>query len=150
DFFESLRSLRAAAAYVRERRGPAFVHAHVIRPYSHSLSDDEKLYKMPAEREAEARRDPIRRFAEFLRSNGLATDADLASMAEDVEREVNEAALAALKAPKPAKNTAKLWVFSPDVDPTSAAFDGPAHPEGKPDTMVGLLNRTLKDEMAAN
>ena len=66
DFFASLRAMREAAAYVRARKGPAFVHARVIRPYSHSLSDDEKLYKPPAEREAEARRDPIARFAEFL------------------------------------------------------------------------------------
>ena len=62
------------------RKGPAFVHAHVVRPSSHSLSDDEKLYKTPAEREAEARRDPIARFAEFLRANGLATDDELAAM----------------------------------------------------------------------
>ena len=67
DFFASLRAMREAAAYVRARKGPAFVHARVIRPYSHSLSDDEKLYKPPAEREAEARRDPIARFAEFLK-----------------------------------------------------------------------------------
>src|SRR5207248_3197173 len=90
DFFASLRAMRDASAYVRARKGPAFVHARVIRPYSHSLSDDEKLYKPPAEREAEARRDPIRRFAEFLTSNGLATNDDLAAMAADVERDVNE------------------------------------------------------------
>src|SRR5439155_517381 len=55
DFFASLRAMRDATAYVRARKGPAFVHARVIRPYSHSLSDDEKLYKPTAEREAEAR-----------------------------------------------------------------------------------------------
>src|SRR5438094_124284 len=148
DFFASLRAMREAAAYVRERKGPAFVHARVIRPYSHSLSDDEKLYKPPAERAAEARRDPIVRFADLLKLNALATDEDLAAMAADVEREVTEAALKALAAPKPAKDTAELWVYSPDVDPTSAAFETPARPEGKAETMVSAINRTLKDEMA--
>src|SRR5205809_146205 len=74
DFFGSLRALREATAYVRERRGPAFVHARCIRPYSHSLSDDEKLYKPAAEREAEARRDPIKRIAAFLVEHELATE----------------------------------------------------------------------------
>jgi 2-oxoisovalerate dehydrogenase E1 component len=148
DFFASLRAMRDAAAYVRARKGPAFVHARVIRPYSHSLSDDEKLYKSPAEREAEARRDPIARFTEFLKSHGLVSDEALAEMAANVEHEVNDAAIKALAAPKPAKNTAELWVYSPDVDPSSSAFDTPAHPEGKPDTMVEAINHTLKDEMA--
>ncbi len=148
DFFASLRAMRDATAYVRARKGPALVHAHVIRPYSHSLSDDEKLYKTPAEREAEARRDPIGRLSEFLRTNSLATDADLSAIAADIDRELNEAAGAALQAPKPSKDTAGLWVYSPDLDPTSAAFDTQARPEGKPDTMVGAINRTLKDEMA--
>ena len=147
DFFASLRTMRDATAYVRARKGPAFVHAKVIRPYSHSLSDDEKLYKPAAEREGEARRDPIRRFAEFLKENGLATDEALAAMAADVEAEVNDAATRALAAPKPSKDTATLWVYSPDVDPCSSAFDTPARPEGKPDTMVAAINRTLKDEM---
>jgi 2-oxoisovalerate dehydrogenase E1 component len=148
DFFTSLRTMREAVAYVRARRGPAFVHARVTRPYSHSLSDDEKLYKPPTEREAEAKRDPLKRLAEFLRAHQLATDDDFAALAAAVDAEVNEAALKALAAPKPAKNTAELWLYSPDVDPTSSAFDTPAQPEGKPDTMVAAINRTLKDEMA--
>jgi 2-oxoisovalerate dehydrogenase E1 component len=150
DFFASLRAMREAAAYVRGRKGPAFVHARVIRPYSHSLSDDEKLYKTTAERAAEARRDPIVRFAEFLRSNRLAEDADLAAIGVEIDRELDEAAQEALRAARPPRESAALWVYSPDVDPTSAAFDTPAQPEGKPDTMVAAINRTLKDEMARN
>jgi 2-oxoisovalerate dehydrogenase E1 component len=148
DFFGSLRAMRDATDYVRARKGPALVHARVVRPYSHSLSDDEKLYKTAAEREAEARRDPIPRLAEFLRSSGVATDADLSAIGAQIDRELNEAANAALEAPKPAKDTAELWVYSPDIDPTSAAFDTPAEIDGKPDTMVGAINHTLKDEMA--
>jgi 2-oxoisovalerate dehydrogenase E1 component len=148
DFLASLGAMRDATAYVRTRKGPALVHARVIRPYSHSLSDDERLYKPPAERAAEAQRDPIERFSEFLRANGLATAQELAAMTAEVEREINEAAIEALKAPKPLKNTATLWVYSPDVDPASAAFETPAQPEGKLDTMVAAINRTLKDEMA--
>jgi 2-oxoisovalerate dehydrogenase E1 component len=148
DFIASLRAMRAATDYVRARKGPALVHAKVIRPYSHSLSDDEKLYKPPAEREAEAKRDPIARFAEFLKTNRIATADDLTALADDVHREVNDATQQALAAAKPEMDTAALWVYSPDVDPTSAAFDTPAHPEGKPDTVVAAINRTLKHEMA--
>jgi 2-oxoisovalerate dehydrogenase E1 component len=148
DFFASLDAMREAAAYVRARKGPAFVHARVIRPYSHSLSDDEKLYKPAAEREAEARRDPIGRFVAFLKQNGLATDEELAAIAAEVDNDINQAARMALAAPKPPKSSAEKWLYSPDVDPTSAAFDTAPQPEGKPDTVVGLINRTLKDEMA--
>jgi len=148
DFFESLHAMREATAYVRARNGPAFVHARVIRPYSHSLSDDEKLYKPPAEREAEAARDPLKRFDQFLRANDLASGQELAAMTSEVEAEVNEAVLEALRAPKPATSTARLWVYSPDVDPASPDFETQPHPEGKPDTMVAAINRTLKDEMA--
>jgi 2-oxoisovalerate dehydrogenase E1 component len=148
DFFASLAALREAAAYLRAREGPALIHARVTRPYSHSHSDDEKLYKTPAEREAEARRDPIARFAEFLRANEVAADPEIAAIAAEVDREINDAALAALAAPKPEKSSAERWLYSPDVDPASPAFDTPAHPEGKPDTMIAAISRTLKDEMA--
>jgi 2-oxoisovalerate dehydrogenase E1 component len=148
DFFASLRVIREAAAYVRARKGPAIVHARVTRPYSHSLSDDEKLYKTPQEREAEAKRDPITRFAEFLRHNGLAAAAELESIHQEVQREVDEAAIEALRAPWPAKDTVTRFVYSPDVDPATDAFQTVPQPEGKPDTMVAAINRTLKDEMA--
>jgi 2-oxoisovalerate dehydrogenase E1 component len=150
DVAESYRAMTEAVTYCRARKGPALVHAKVIRPYSHSLSDDEKLYKTKAERAEEATRDPIAKFAAVLKAHGHATDADLAEIAKDVDREINEAADAAVKAERPAKDTAGLWVYSPDVDPTSADFDTPAAPEGKPDTMVAAINRTMKDEMGVN
>ncbi len=71
-------------------------------------------------------------------------------MGAEVEQEVNEAADRALAAEKPSRESAALWVFSPDIDPASGAFETPEQPSGKPDTMVAAINRTLRDEMAAN
>lgn len=150
DFLDSYRTMGEAVARVRRDRKPAFVHAKVIRPYSHSLSDDERLYKTPDERKAEALRDPLTKMRAFLLAEKLATEADLDDVATSVDRELAEATDAALKAPKPGIETAGHFVFSPTVDPAAAAFDTPAHPEGKPDTMVSAINRTLKEEMARN
>jgi 2-oxoisovalerate dehydrogenase E1 component len=148
DFVASYRALQDAVGYARARKGPALVHARVVRPYSHSLSDDEKLYKTPDERAAEAKRDPIVRLSAYLKTQGIATEADLEKIARAVDQEVNQAADAAVKAEKPSADTVALYVYSPDVDPASAAFATQPAPEGKPDTMVAAINRTLKDEMA--
>jgi 2-oxoisovalerate dehydrogenase E1 component len=148
DFLASYKAMTAAVKYARARKGPAFVHARVIRPYSHSLSDDEKLYKTADERAAEAKRDPITRLATLIVSDGVATEAELKDIVREVEAEVTAAADAAIKSEKPSRDSATLYVFSPTVDPTSAAFSTEARPEGKPDTMVAAINRTLKDEMA--
>ncbi len=148
DFLGSYKAMTAAVQYARERSGPALVHAKVIRPYSHSLSDDERLYKTADERAAEAKRDPITRIASFIAAEGIATEAELKTIVKEVEAEVAAAADAAVKSEKPARETATLFVYSPSVDPTSAAFSTEPQPEGKPDTMVAAINRTLKDEMA--
>ncbi len=150
DFVDSYRTIGDAVARVRRDRKPAFVHAKVTRPYSHSLSDDERLYKTPDERKAEALRDPLTRMRAFLIAEQLTTENDLTDVATSVDREIAEATDAALKAPKPAIETAAAFVFSPTVDPTSSKFETPAQAEGKPDTMVAAINRTLKDEMAKN
>src|SRR5262245_37386495 len=95
DPLASLEVLREATAWCRARRGPALVHAKVIRPYSHSLSDDESLYRCAAEREEEVRRDPLQSFPRFLLESGLATAEELDTLRREVDREVNEAADAA-------------------------------------------------------
>ena len=147
DYLASYRTLGDAVSHVRDRGGPVFVHAVVTRPYSHSFSDDEKLYKTASERESEARRDPLLRMRHFLKAQGLATDADLADILTSVEREVNAAAEQALSAPEPDPETAALSVFSADVDPSSSAFATEPQPQGAPDTMVATINATLRDEM---
>jgi 2-oxoisovalerate dehydrogenase E1 component len=150
DLIQSYRAMREAVAYARARKGPALVHAKVIRPYSHSHSDDERAYKTPEEREREAARDPITQLALWLVAEGLATEQALADIRRDVDAEVADAADRALKAERPPVESAGLYVYSPDVDPTSDAFSTPPQPQGKLETMVSLINRTLHDEMAHN
>src|SRR4029077_6541754 len=123
DYLASDETMGEAVAHVRARKGPALVHARVVRPYSHSLSDDEKLYKTKEERETEARRDPIVRLRDLIVSEALASAEELTELLGDVEREVNAAAEQALAAPKPERDTATRYVFSPAVDPTSSAFE---------------------------
>jgi 2-oxoisovalerate dehydrogenase E1 component len=148
DPLASLAVLKEAVAWCRARRGPALVHARVIRPYSHSLSDDEALYRPPREREADARRDPLVAYPQRLVSEGVSTEEDLAKVREEVDREVNEAADFALAAATPPPESATASVYSSTVDPTSDAFRTEARGTGDPKTMVDLLNVCLHDEMA--
>ena len=146
----SYEVLLRASEYCRQRKGPALVHAHVTRPYSHSLSDDEMLYKPPTEREEEATRDCTLTFPKRLIAEGVATAAEIEQIRGQVEEEVGVAADMALASPQPRPETALLYVYSPDVDPTSEQFDTEDDPQfsGDPTTMVDLLNACLKDEMA--
>lgn len=146
---ESYETFKRAVEFCRERKGAAFVHAKVIRPYSHSLSDDEKLYRPEEEREADAAIDPIKTYAEFLMTEGIASSEDLEKLRKTVDAEVNEAADIALKTPQPAPESALRNVYSPDVDPTSKDFDTEEGAElsGNAGTMVDLINRCMHEEM---
>src|SRR3989475_6276696 len=149
DPVESLAVMRRAVDNCRKNRGPSFVHDKVIGPYSHSLSDDEKLYRAEAERVADAEHDPIKRFGSLLVQEGFANQDELQQLKDEIDREINEAADIALASPQPAAETAKDFVYSPIVDPTSKAFDTEDNVElsGKPGTMVDLINRCLHTEM---
>ncbi len=150
DLLASYDVLVRAHEHCRARKGPALVHARVIRPYSHSLSDDEVQYRPAAEREADARRDPLRRFPEYLIAQGIASAAELEQVKQQVEDEVRVATEIALAAPQPRPETVLHHVYSMEVDPTSEQFDTEDDPHftGDPTTMVDLLNACLKDEMA--
>ncbi|MGC2332897.1 MAG: dehydrogenase E1 component subunit alpha/beta [Candidatus Acidiferrales bacterium] len=154
DPLESYAALGAAVAHCRARRGPALVHAHVIRPYSHSLSDDEKLYKTAEERDAEAHRDPVPKFGLFLVREGILDEHEIEALESDVEREVLEATDRALAAAPAPPESIYECVYSPDVDPTGKQFDiapkANGHAHGAMKTMVEMISATLADEMACD
>jgi 2-oxoisovalerate dehydrogenase E1 component len=150
DVIASYEAAGRVVAYARARKGPALLHAHVVRPYSHSMSDDERLYRPQAERKLEEERDPIVLFRKHLVEGESATDEELDALGEEVARAIRDASDRALEQPQPGRETALAFLFSPDVDPTSAAFDTEASPDyrGSQTTMVDLINACLRDEMA--
>jgi 2-oxoisovalerate dehydrogenase E1 component len=149
DFVASYAAMSKAVEYARARKGPALVHAHVIRPYSHSLSDDEVMYRPPSERDADAARDPVTTFPRWLVEQGHATDRDIAAIQQEVDEVVLAATDDALSQPQPGADSVYFGVYSPDVDPTSEQFDTEDDPHfsGNETTMVDLLNACMKDEM---
>jgi 2-oxoisovalerate dehydrogenase E1 component len=150
DFRASYNTIAEAAAHCREGLGPVLVHAHVIRPYSHSLSDDERFYKSAAERAREAERDPINRLFQDLIEKGHSTEAQLRSMMADCDDQVVRAADFALAHPAPSPASIFDNLYSPDIDITSPSFATPASLSGEPRTMVDTINQTLAEEMRLN
>ena len=150
DLLDSHRAAGEVVRWCRERRGPALLHAHTIRPYSHSGSDDESTYRTPAERAAQDRRDPLRKARRLLIETGAATAPELDRLEADVQAAVAAASDQALEYPQPAPETAMKWLYSETVDPTGPAFDTedrPAFRDDRPLTMVDLLNRCMREEM---
>jgi 2-oxoisovalerate dehydrogenase E1 component len=155
----SYGALSRAVAHCRAGIGPSFVHAHVIRPYSHSLSDDEKLYRPDVERQRDAARDPISRMQLFLIREGILDEKGINKLEKEVDDSLQSAVDQVLTAPLPQPETVKQYLYSPDLDPTSSAFDTEGNsgegrapqeaPEKKPaaKTMADLINTTLRDEM---
>jgi 2-oxoisovalerate dehydrogenase E1 component len=156
-----LHAFQAAAAHCRAGKGPAFVHGHVVRAYSHSLSDDDKLYRSAVEREADALRDPIAKMQMRLLREGILTEAEINELERSQDHLAAEAAERALEAPLPEIQGITRHVYSEDLDPTGPVFEH-EHAEapggaggGKagsakgsdPRTMADLINACLHDEM---
>jgi 2-oxoisovalerate dehydrogenase E1 component len=149
DPVESYRVLSEVAEEMRRTGAPALVHAHTVRPYSHSLSDDERLYRTSSERDAEAERDPIISFPRRLIEAGVATEEELEQLRAEVRAEVRAASDIAVATPQADSSTILDHIYSPHVDPTDRSIaTEPVHEEGaQPTTMVDLINFCLRDEM---
>ena len=140
-----------AVAYCRAGRGPALVHGHVMRPYSHSLSDDERQYRSEEEVQAENARDPLAKMQLWLLREGILDEAGINRLEQKVDEEVQRAADRAMQAvlPSAAREAILRHQYSEDLKPTDARFD--TQPEATADaserTMAELMNHCLKDEM---
>ncbi len=150
DLIASYRAIGQALAYAREGHGPALVHAHLVRLYSHSLSDDERSYKTAAERSHEAERDPLRTFSKWLLEHGHIERHGFDNLVSENDYAVQDAALRASKAPPPAAGSEFEHLYSEALDPTSAIWEVEPAFSGDAKTMVDLLNATLMEELNHN
>jgi 2-oxoisovalerate dehydrogenase E1 component len=150
DFLASYATMSQAVEHCRRAQSPVLVHARCTRPYSHSLSDDERLYKTKAERAAEAARDPVVKFPEWLISQGLFDAHGLELLTHEVELEIQEIGQRVLKAAPPPAGSAMKFLYSDLVDPTSREFETEPRFSGNPRTMVDSINLTLHEEMRRN
>jgi len=149
DAIASYEAMVEAVAYCRAGLGPALVHGHVIRPYSHSLSDDERAYRSEEEIQADALRDPISRMQMWLLREGVLDEKGINELERKVDEEVQRAADRATSAVLPQPDTILKHVYSEDLKPTDAVFDKPieATADDTERTMLDLINACLLDEM---
>ena len=147
NFIDSFRAFKHAADYCRGGHGPALIHASVIRPYSHSLSDDERLYKPKSEREEEAARDPLSTFPEFLIREGFLDRHGIERITRETDLEVAEITQRVLRESPPAPGSAFDYLYSERLDPRSESFEAQPHFQGEPRTMIDSINQTLAEEM---
>ena len=157
----SLRAFEGAVAHCRAGLGPAFMHGHCVRVYSHSLSDDDKHYRSAAERKADVLHDPLTLMQMRLLREGILNEEQNNELEQSLDREAAEAAERALEAPLPEVAGIARHVYSEDLDPTSTTFaTEQAHAPGDagggkaggakgsgPRTMADLINACLHDEM---
>jgi 2-oxoisovalerate dehydrogenase E1 component len=149
DPVESYGAMVKAVEHCRSGKGPAFVHGHVIRPYSHSLSDDEKLYRPDCERQKDALKDPITRMQMFLIREGILDEKGIDALEKAVDDQIQRATDKVLQAAIPSTEKAAIlkYVYSADLDPTSTQFAAEPKSEGADKTMADLINACLRDEM---
>jgi 2-oxoisovalerate dehydrogenase E1 component len=151
DPIASYAAMVEAVAYCRAGKGPALVHGHVVRPYSHSLSDDERQYRSKEEVEADALRDPLARMQLYLLREGVLDAAGIDRLERQVDDEVQRAADRAVRAALPAadRESIRRHVYSEDLSVADPRFstEAAATVDNSERTMADLINLCLKDEM---
>ncbi len=149
DAIASYEAMVEAVAYCRSGKGPALVHGHVTRPYSHSLSDEESHYRSADEIQADALRDPVLKMQTWLMREGILDAQGINELERKVDEEIQRATDRVLAAVLPKPESILKHVYSEDLRPMNAIFDTKPEPtaDTSEHTMLDLINVCLHDEM---
>lgn len=93
---------KAAVEDARDGEGPTFIECVTYRIVEHNTADEPSVYRDKEQLEYWLDRDPIERFEAYLLDEGVLTEADIESMAADIEAEVADAVAAARDVPESA------------------------------------------------
>jgi 2-oxoisovalerate dehydrogenase E1 component len=153
----------AAAAWVRERRAPAFLHLSVIRLGGHAGSDVESAYRSMAELAAELARDPLLGTARLLVCSGLLGPDEVLDRYEAARDQVHAIAAQIAGSPRlssPGQIMAPLAPRDPAAVAAAAgraaagpgrlrAFGGALPEDQGPLSLAQTINAALTDALAA-
>lgn len=111
DPIEVYRVVKEAADRGRRGEGPTLIEAVTYRLVPHSSDDDDRVYRTREEVEEAKKKDPILRFAAYLKEVGLLDEAKEQEFLTRVQKEVDEATEYAENAPYPAPESTLTHVY---------------------------------------
>jgi len=149
DFFESYQQIKDAINFIKSGKGPALIEANVVRLQSHSSSDDQKKYRDHSELETDKLKDPIEKFVERLKKEGILKEDDYQKITKEINNEIDEAADKAFKATDPDVKDAAKFVFDESGLIESLDYER-NNPSGEKIVMVDAINHALHEEMKKN
>jgi len=106
---------RQAVERARRSEGPTLIEVKTYRFTAHSSDDDDKRYRKAEEVAIWRQKDPIQRYAAYLRDAGTLTDPVEAEITERITEQVDEATEYAEQAPDPTPDDLTKFVYKKDV-----------------------------------
>ncbi len=114
DVLACFAAMKEAVARARAGEGPTLIECKTYRFQPHTSDDDDRSYRSREEVEEARHHDPVSLFAGYLTGQGLARDEEVASVAEQVQADLDAAIDKAWNATDPDPATLTRHVFRED------------------------------------
>ncbi len=150
DFLASFQAMNEAVDYVNSGKGPAMVHAQCIRMGAHSNSDAQELYREKEEIIKAQEVDPVLRLRDYILANNILKEAQLISLQNEVDAELQEAGQKAEAAAIPSAQSVTQFAEATRYEPVLGLEPENFTEEEKTEKLREAINRTLKEEFEKN